>query len=259
MPSFPVHVKEFAARFVAAIRFLTIFPFPGKIGHGSAELGASTPFFPIIGLILGCIGAAACRLLWTVLPPLAAAVLLTTVLLGFSGGLHLDGLADTADGFFSARPRDTILVIMRDSRIGAMGVIALVLVLLLKVSALAGLSRSDALKAALLMPVAGRCAILILMALLPYARPEGGLGTLFYTRRSRLTGVWAFVFFSFLAWLLLGNGSWLPITLFTLTVFGFSFFCKRVINGATGDTLGAACELCEACTALAIAALTWSV
>jgi len=258
MQSFLVHVKGFAARFVAAIRFLTIFPFPGKIGHGRAELGASTPFFPIIGLLLGGMGSAACWLLWSVLPPSAAAVLLTTVLLGFSGGLHLDGLADTADGFFSARPRDTILVIMRDSRIGAMGVLSLVLVLLLKVSALTGLSRSDALKAAFLMPVAGRCAILILMALLPYARPEGGLGTLFYTRRSRLAGVWAFLFFSFSALLLLGNGCWLPITLFTLTVLGFSLFCKQVINGATGDTLGAACELCEACTALAIAALVWS-
>ncbi len=258
MSNFPVNVKEFPARFVAAIRFLTIFPFPGKIGHGSAELGASTPFFPIIGLILGSIGAVACWLLWSVLPPPAAAVLLTTVLLGFSGGLHLDGLADTADGFFSARPRDRILVIMRDSHIGAMGVIALVLVLLLKVSALAGLSRADALKAAVLMPVAGRCAILVLMALLPYARPEGGLGTLFYSRRSRLTGVWAFLFFSFLAWLLLGNGCRLLIVVFLLTVGGFSLLCLKIINGATGDTLGAACELSEACTVLAIAALAWS-
>jgi len=252
-------VKKSVARFVAAIRFLTIFPVPGKIGHGSAELGASTPFFPVIGLLLGGIAAAISLLLWTVLPPPTAAVLLTTVLLGFSGGLHLDGLADTADGFFSARPRERILVIMRDSHIGAMGVIALVLVLLLKVSALSGLGRFDALRAAVLMPVAGRCAILILMALLPYARPEGGLGTLFYTRRSRLTGGWAFFFFSALAWLLFGSGCLLLIAVFMLIIAGFSLLCTRTIDGATGDTLGAVCELSEACTAVAVAALAWSV
>ncbi len=251
-------MKKLFARFVAALRFLTIIPVPGKIGHGSAELAGSMLFFPFIGLCIGCCAAAVSWLLWLVFPPSVAAVLLTLVLLGFSGGLHLDGLADTADGFFSARPREKILAIMRDSRIGAMGVIALVLILVLKISALASLDRTEAFKAALLMPVAGRCAILILMALLPYARSEGGLGTLFYTRRSRLTGIWAFLFFCLLAWLLAGSGFGLPVLFPGITVIAFAWFCKKMIGGATGDTLGAACELSEACTALACSALAWS-
>lgn len=252
-------MNELFARFVAALRFLTIFPVPGKIGHDREQLAGSIPFFPFIGLGLGLGGATVSWLLWTLFPAPVAAVLLTSVLLGFSGGLHLDGLADTADGFFSARPRAQILEIMRDSRIGAMGVLALVLVLLLKVSALAGLDRGEAFKAALLMPVAGRCAIPVLMALLPYARPEGGLATLFYTRRSGAVGIWAFLFFTLLSWLLIGSGFRFSVTLFGVTVLGFAFFCKKTIHGATGDTLGAVCELSEACTALACSALAWSV
>lgn len=242
-------IKQFA-RFVAAIRFLTLFPIPGKLGHASSELAGSIPFFPVVGLGLGCIAAALAWLLWLLLPPQVAAVLLTLILLGFSGGLHLDGLADTADGFFSARPRERILEIMRDSRIGAMGVIALVLALLLKVTALSSLSQTDALRAALLMPIAGRCGIVVLMALLPYARPEGGLGTLFYTRRSRQAGGWALLFFSFFAYILTGGDCWLPIALFLIGIGLFALLCKRVIGGATGDTLGAVCELSEVGMAL---------
>jgi adenosylcobinamide-GDP ribazoletransferase len=251
-------VIKLFARFVAAIRFLTLFPFPGKLGHDSSDLAGSIPFFPVVGLGLGCIAAVFAWLLWLLLPPLVAAVLLTLILLGFSGGLHLDGLADTADGFFSARSRAQILEIMRDSRIGAMGVVALVLALFLKIAALSSLSQADALRAALLMPLAGRCGIVVIMALLPYARPEGGIGTLFYTRRSRQAGLWGLLFVSFFSWLLIGAHCWLPIVFFLTGTGLFSLLCKRVIGGATGDTLGAACELSEAGMALAFSALFWS-
>ncbi|HHB76813.1 MAG TPA: adenosylcobinamide-GDP ribazoletransferase, partial [Desulfobulbus sp.] len=172
------------AGFVAAIRFLTIFPCPGQLGSDGKDIAGSTPFFPVVGLFLGCIAAGLSWLFWTLFSSLVAAVLITIVLMGFSGGLHLDGLADTADGFLSTRPRSQILEIMRDSRIGAMGVIALVMLLLLKVTALSSLDRGQVVRATLLVPIAGRCAIVLVIALLPYARKEGGLATLFYSRRS---------------------------------------------------------------------------
>jgi adenosylcobinamide-GDP ribazoletransferase len=246
------------ARFVAAIRFLTIFPFPGQLGSDGKDLAGSTPFFPVVGLGLGFIAAGLSWLFWILFPPFVAAVLMSVVLMGFSGGLHLDGLADTADGFFSARPRKQILEIMRDSRIGAMGVIALIMLLLLKVTALASLDRGQAMRAALLMPVAGRCAIVLVMALLPYARKDGGLASLFYSRRSRWAGIWAFFFFFLFALLTAGRDCLLPMLLFVLTVSVFVLICKKIIGGATGDTLGAACELGEVCTALAFSALVWS-
>jgi len=251
-------VKTLPGRLVAAFRFLTIFPLPGGLGHESSELGASVPLFPLVGLTLGVIAAAWAWLFWSFLPPPVAAVLLTTVFLAFSGGLHLDGLADTADGFFSARSRERILEIMRDSRIGAMGVLALVLLLLLKVSSLAVLGRSEALRAALLIPLTGRCAIPVMMALLPYARSEGGLGTVFYNRRSRQAGVAAFVFLGLVFWLCLGVDFFLPLFSFVLVIAGLAFLCHKIIRGATGDTLGAACELSEVGVALALALLAWN-
>ncbi len=243
---------------VAALRFLTILPLPGRMGTDSGHLAAAVPFFPLVGLMIGLACVVPAWLLHLFLPPAVAAVLVTTLLFVVSGGLHLDGLADTADGLFSARSRDRMLAIMRDSRIGAMGVIALTIHLLLKVSALASLDPDRLLSATLLMPVAGRCAILFMMALLPYARPEGGLGTLFYTRRSRMVGVWGIFFFSGCA-VLAAGGRGLAVagsTLFLLAL--FALFLNKRLGGATGDTLGAACELAELGVALAFSATAWT-
>ncbi|MFP7755551.1 adenosylcobinamide-GDP ribazoletransferase [Thermodesulfobacteriota bacterium B35] len=242
---------------VAALRFLTIAPIPGQSGMAGDDLARSTPYFPLVGLLIGLACAPLAWLLSLLLPPAVAAVLVTTLLFAVSGGLHLDGLADTADGLFSARSRERMLAIMRDSRIGAMGVIALVVLLLLKVTALASLDRDRLPAAVVLMPVAGRCAILVMMALLPYARPEGGLGTLFYSRRSRLAGLWAVGFFLACAWLVTGAAG--PgVAGFTLAMLvPFVLFIKARLGGATGDTLGAACELAELFVALAFSCTLW--
>ncbi|WP_267929031.1 adenosylcobinamide-GDP ribazoletransferase [Desulfolithobacter dissulfuricans] len=240
----------------AAFRFLTILPLPGRLGTTEEELAGSVGSFPLIGLLLGLICAAGAWVLWLVLPSLPAAVCLTLLLLALSGGLHLDGLADTADGFFSARPdRTQILAIMRDSRIGAMGVIALIILLLLKTSALATLDRSTVVVTALLLPLAGRSAIVLMMGLLPYARPEGGLGGLFYTRRSRLAALGSLAFAGLVTVWLAGTCG-LGVLVFTMgTICLFARFCRKKIGGATGDTLGAACELAETFMALGFAAV----
>ncbi len=140
---------------LAAIRFLTIVPVPGVWGTAEQDLARSVPWFPAIGLLLG--GAAA-GLAWALsaAPPMLAAAVLVVVLLSFSGCLHMDGLADTADGFLSSRPRERILEIMKDSHIGAMGVIAIVCLLLVKFAALAALPAGMLWPTVLLMPLAGR-------------------------------------------------------------------------------------------------------
>jgi adenosylcobinamide-GDP ribazoletransferase len=141
--------------FMAALRFLTVIPLPGKIGTSEEELAHAVPFFPIVGLLLGCMAVPVAKIVFILLPPLPAALLTVLLLLGFSGGLHLDGLADTADGFFSARSTERMLEIMKDSSIGTMGAIALILVLLLKTACLASLN-DHILSAVFLMPLAGR-------------------------------------------------------------------------------------------------------
>jgi adenosylcobinamide-GDP ribazoletransferase len=246
-------VSTWPGRFAAAFRFLTIIPLPGRLGTTEEELAGATPFFPLVGLLLGAVALAIVWLLQMLFPPFVTAVLATLVLLAFSGGLHLDGLADTADGFFSSRPKEKILVIMRDSATGAMGVIALVVLLLLKITALASLSTS-LLPAVFLMPLAGRTAILLMMALLPYARSRGGLATLFYSRRSKIVGVWSLVFFAAISMLTTGVLGLATVFGVILLVLLFSWFCRTKIDGATGDTLGASCEMAETVVALVFAA-----
>ena len=240
--------------FVAALRFLTLLPLPGKIGTTEDELAHAAPFFPLVGFLLGCIAAPAAQLFFYFLPPLPAAVLLTVLLLAFSGGLHLDGLADTADGFLSARSQERILEIMKDSRIGTMGAAALTLLIFLKTACLASLPADKVLAAAFLMPVAGRTAILLLMALLPYAR-EGGLGSLFAVYFNSSAGWGAslggFLLLTWAAYAVAGPSGLGVVLSVLLLTFLFALLCRCKIGGATGDTLGAACELAEAAAVLA--------
>ena len=246
---------------IAALRFLTILPFPGRFGTEQRDLAHAAPFFPVVGLVLGTLAALLAKLFFFLLSSLPAAVLSTFVLLAFSGGLHLDGLADTADGFFSARTRERILEIMKDSNIGTMGAIALIVVLLLKISCLASLPSLDkqVLPAVFLMPLAGRTAILMLMALLPYVRQEG-LGLLFavyfHTTRGKLIALAGLIFSLLFAEALAGTQGIVAILAMSLLIFFFAMLCQRKIGGATGDTLGAACELAETTTLLVFAVKT---
>ena len=175
-------------------------------------------------------------------------------LLVLTGGFHLDGLADTADGFMSSRPRERILEIMKDSRTGPMGVAAVASVLLLKVSLLASVTGPFRPVLIVLMPVAGRSAMVMVMAFLPYARPEGGLGSVFMRSRSPLQALWAFFFLLATGWLaagLLGVAAGLAAALGTALA---ALYTYRKIGGITGDTLGATCEIVELIPLLAAAA-----
>ena len=241
-------------RLIAAIRFLTIIPVPGRVGTGENNMAMSLPFFPILGLLIGMAAAGLSQVLWHFFPPLPAAVLIVIFLVAVSGGLHLDGLCDTADGFFSARPRERILEIMRDSRVGAMGVMAIVLTVILKVAALESHGAENIWVVVLLMPLAGRCSLLVLMAILPYARPEGGLATLFYSRSSKLSALWGVCLLLAIGALAAGPAGFAAAGICLGVIFLFAGFCRMKIGGATGDTLGAGCELAETVVALAFAA-----
>jgi adenosylcobinamide-GDP ribazoletransferase len=239
---------------IAAFRFLTILPMPTSYGTDVEDLDNSPFFFPLVGLVLGLTAAAVAWFLWQMLPNGVSAVVLIILLFSFSGALHLDGLADTADGFFSSRPREKILEIMRDSRIGVMGVVALWAVLLLKFSCLSSLQNADAVKAGFLMPLAGRCAMVVMMALLPYVRPQGGLGTRFYSGRRRWKALVGILVLFACGFISCGTAGLLLACLVLLILLLFCYFCFRRIGGATGDTLGAACEIAETSATFFIAA-----
>jgi adenosylcobinamide-GDP ribazoletransferase len=241
--------------FFAALRFLTILPVPVQWCGGPAALSESVRTFPLVGLVLGGLAAGAATGFAAAFPPLPAAVLLTALLAAFSGGFHLDGLSDAADGFFSSRPRARVLEIMRDSHIGAMGVIALVLVLMLKAAALASLPAADLPRVAFLMPLAGRAVLPLVIALVPYARPSGGLGTAFFARKRPVAAVLGILLLVLFGISVAGTAGLAAAGCAVLAALFMTAWSLRRIGGATGDTLGATCELAELAPALLFAIL----
>ena len=237
-------------RFLAAAQFLTVAPI--RAGFDLPDLGRSVPYFPAVGLLIGALLAALDRYFAGLMfPPLVAAVVTVIAMAAVSGGLHLDGAADTADGFFSSRPRERILEIMRDSRIGTMGALALISLLALKVSALASLPYHERWRALLLAPLAGRCMLVAAMARAPYARSDGGLASVYLEHRRPwylpyAAGLMALAGFVLFGWKGIAcAGACVAVTAV------FNAYACRKIGGVTGDTLGAVCELVETTTLLA--------
>jgi adenosylcobinamide-GDP ribazoletransferase len=240
--------------FLAALRFLTILPVPESWAGGREHLARSAPFFPAVGLLIGALMAAAdYGLRWT-LPPSPAGVLTVIGMIAISGGLHLDGLADTADGMLSSRPRERILEIMKDSRTGPMGVAAVVCVIALKLAALSAVPDTLRFATVLMMPLAGRCAIMLMMSMLPSARQEGSLTSVFRRGRASMQLAVAIGGLLVVGWLGSSRAGLTAGALCIAASIVLAVYVHRRIGGFTGDTLGAACEIVEIVPALTMAA-----
>ncbi|MHB9038063.1 MAG: adenosylcobinamide-GDP ribazoletransferase [Armatimonadota bacterium] len=240
--------------FLAAVQFLTVCPFPGTWCPDEKTLARGVRWFPAVGLLIGGIAAALDYALGRVFPGLLASVFVVIYMLIVSGGLHIDGLADTADGFFSSRPRERVLEIMKDSRTGPMGVVAIVCVVGLKIAAVTSVPAEARWWTLLMIPLAGRCTLVTNLSVLPYARAEGGLGSVFHKNRSKLQAVWALAVLVLVGWFAAG---WLGLAAGVASFAAgllFALYVYRKIGGLTGDTLGAACELVEIVPALVAAA-----
>ncbi len=232
--------------FGAAWRFMTIFPFFTRPGDDEMELLRRCGWtFPCIGLILGGLSGGVVWLLAAVLPLPVVAALAVALLAMYTAGFHLDGLSDCGDALMSpGRDKEKCLAIMKDSRIGAHGAMALVLLLLTKFACLASTADQCGIAAmAFLMPLAGRAGMLWVMGLLPYARAEG-LGNIIAVNMVHI--VFGIVVLAGTAFLLVGPvrmavvmAVWLAVSL------GWTLYLKGRLGGATGDCYGAGCELAE--------------
>ncbi len=239
---------------LAAIRFLTILPVPSRAGEEEKHLSRSVPFFPVVGLLIGLVAATFDSALIRIFPSILSSMLVVIALIAASGGLHLDGLADTADGFFSSRPREQVLEIMRDSRSGPMGVTAIVCLIGLKTAAVTSIGPDLRWGAILMMPLAGRCTLAVLLTLLPYARPEGGLAAVFQQSRSVFNVFWAAGMLACVGWLVAGSTGFVMAAISLAGTLALAAYTYLRIGGLTGDTLGAGCEIVEVLPALAAAA-----
>jgi adenosylcobinamide-GDP ribazoletransferase len=238
---------------VAAFAFLTRLPvWAGPLRD--ADLGRSVAFFPLVGLVLGLALTGLGYALVGALDPLLAAVLLVATLAALTGGLHLDGLADVFDGLGGARgDRGRMLDIMRDSRIGAHGAAALVLLLLAKVLAVGQLLARRDLLALLAFPAVARWAVTPAIVFVPYARPEG-LGRPF---KGAAGPRQVAVATAIVALLVAGVGlrGVLPALAALAAVGLLALWIRARLGGLTGDVYGAAIELAEVAALVTAAAL----
>jgi adenosylcobinamide-GDP ribazoletransferase len=252
--------------FLEAVRFLTQIPvpwLPAMSDDYETKIARSVGWFPAVGLLVGLIGLAAgcvAGLFWPG-APLVRALFVSIAFGVVTAGLHLDGLSDTFDATLSWRPRERMLEIMKDSRIGAMGALALIAVFLLKVTLLAA-AGEQWWHAALLAPMLGRWADSFGIFFFPAAK-EGGLGKTFHhtVRRSDFVVGTVFVWF-----VLIGLAAWpgpyaihqalRGVVALLLVLVAAAYFCRawvQQLGGLTGDTYGALNEIGEV---VALAALS---
>jgi adenosylcobinamide-GDP ribazoletransferase len=232
---------------ISTIQFITILPI-GK--PGTFEPGKMVSFFPIVGLLVGGVVAIldqAALHLWS--RPVAA-LIDVIVLAALTGAFHLDGLGDAADGLFSHRSRDEAMAIMKDSRIGTMGLVAIVCALAVKWGGILGLDSKRSLLL-ILVPAYARGGMLFGIRLLDYGRPEGGTGQDFFKEKLSLSNFWGLLFPIVLS-IFLG---WQAVALnleFVALVTGILLYYKKRMGCITGDMLGAMTEVTESALFLLI-------
>lgn len=243
-------MKDWFYELRLALGFLTILPLAPAAMPTPRQLARSMAWYPLVGVGIGALLLGADRLLARAFPRGIEDGLLLLLLVLISGALHLDGVADSADGLYGIRDRDERLRIMKDSRIGAMGVVALVLLLLLKYLALVALPLKIKMSALLLAPALGRGVAVYLAACTPYARPEGGTGQGMVEHAGRRELACCVATLLPLALWLGGVRGLLVASLVLLAAELFRQFAKARLGGVTGDLLGAAIEGGEVLTLL---------
>jgi adenosylcobinamide-GDP ribazoletransferase len=274
-------IRRFLQHYLLAIQFFTRIPITGRlaawVGYSPDMLRASAAHFPGVGVLVGGLVAVLTAVLLAFLPPasplspLVAAVFGTVFSVMLTGAFHEDGLADTADGLGGSQNRERALDIMKDSRVGAFGAIALVLILLSKVSLLAmigDVNPSVMLLGIFLAHVASRTFPLLLIRLLPHVGDIGSskskpLADQISLKSILFAFLWLFLviasvfiacvameiiafdeaFEIFLAGFVLASGAF---------VYMWRMFAKR-LQGFTGDCLGATQQVCEVAFYLGLA------
>ena len=227
--------------FISALQFITILPV-GK--PGPFEPQKMMPYFPLVGILLGLLVAVFDRLMLNLWAQPVVALLDVILLAVVTGAFHLDGLGDTADGLFGQRPREKALAIMKDSRIGTMGLVAIVFGLALKWAGIVGLDESRSLLL-IIVPAYARAGVLFGIRFLEYGRPDGGTGLDFFKEKLKPSAFWGLALPVGLS-LILGWPAILLNLYFIFILITILFYYKKRIDCITGDMLGALIEFLEA-------------
>lgn len=264
-------MPQFIRHYLLAIQFFTRIPVTGRlaawVGYSPAMLRASAAHFPGVGVLIGALVAGLTLLLLVFLPesallsPLVAAVLGTVFSVMLTGAFHEDGLADVADGLGGSQNRERALEIMKDSRVGAFGAIAMVLILLTKVSLLAliGSVNPEVMVIGIFVAhVASRTFPLLLIRLLPHVGDLAGSKS--KPLADQISGLSLLIAFIWLIVALAGvyiayDAIYLVVSMLAASIaclYMWRLFARR-LQGFTGDCLGATQQVCEVAFYLGLA------
>ncbi|MBK7647546.1 MAG: adenosylcobinamide-GDP ribazoletransferase [Betaproteobacteria bacterium] len=239
-------IRRELAAFFAAIGYFTRLPVPGWVGYSADGLSRAARYLPAIGLLVGGLGGLVFWLAQYVWPQSVAVVLAMVATIALTGAFHEDGLGDTADGLGGGWDKAKILTIMKDSRVGSYGVIAIVLALLGKFALLAALPAGQVLAALVAGHAVSRGCAVSLMATMDYARDDEASKARPVATRLGIGSLVCALFFAALPLLLLDPQQRLPaVALAVVATFWLAAKCRRWLGGYTGDCLGAVQQLAE--------------
>jgi len=248
-------MKNIFTDFRSAVLFITILPAGKNVAYSPMGM---IKYFPVVGLILGAglmLFDSIASFLWT---SGVAAVLDVIFLVIVTGAFHLDGLGDTADGLFSHRSKQRALEIMKDSRTGMMGLVAVFCILAVKVSGIYSIKTGTSLFHTLILfciiPAYSRAAMIFGIKFLNYGREKMGTGLDLF-QKDIAKKDYVFFLIPILLSLMLGWQTLILNLVFLVTLCVVLMFYKKQLNCITGDMLGALNEIMEAVLFLAMGAL----
>lgn len=236
--------------FLSTLVFLTRLPIKLKFEYSASP--RNLKYFPLIGIIVGFLSMIVGFLSNLVFGSGVASILTALSLVVLTGGLHLDGLSDSFDGLYSYRDKEKIIEIMKDSRIGAMGLLAVLFNTLLKIAFIQILLESGNYFVIMLIPFAGRISLIVgCFKAVPMAKSKMGEPFIGRMNLKELTGV-LFLYILGIVIFLYSSGTFndfIPIVmgLLLVSVFTLNFRSSayKKIDGISGDILGAMCEISE--------------
>jgi adenosylcobinamide-GDP ribazoletransferase len=253
--SFRTTVRQQFNNFLGALMFMTRLPVGKGYVFCSEDLPRSAVYFPIVGLMIGSLGGLVLLCAEPFFPPVVAVLFCMGATVVVTGALHEDGLADALDGLLGGQEPRQRLEIMRDSRLGSYGAVALWFSLTAKAFILTSLLEEGVLKAVGALIVAqglGRAATVALLCTHPYVRSEQSKASAFGNAVTLKEALLALIFPVLLSFALLGNKSVLTLIAAAAGTWAVGRYFQKKIGGITGDCLGAASQLVELVCYLAL-------
>lgn len=236
---------------INAIQFLTILRIRKQPDMDTDKLGYSSLYFSLVGAFLGFALIAVNKILSPLVPAGLLSLVLVFILIILSGGMHIDGLADSCDALFSSKFKEQMLAIMHEVHKGTFGVLGIIAIVLFKVELLSLIPAQDMALSLLLMTVLSRYSMSLAIAFFPYARGSGKAKVFFEKKDIKIFLFSTMITLSILAII----PRFINIIILFLVVFltfFLSLFVNRRLGGLTGDILGALSELNEVVVLLSI-------